>query len=105
MTQTEKARAKIIDLMGEPPCNGCISWDSQAHYCYRRSSHPGICKLTDAILALTDAEGNKLVVVPSKDQTIPHLPSEIVFGWPIHKRYAEQAQRDMLAAGFVRIEK
>lgn len=60
-------------------------------------------KEADAILNLRDAEGKQLIGVISKDQEPPMLPLECTFGL-IRTRYYIQGQKDMLAAGFVRIE-
>ena len=40
----------------------------------------------------------------AEDQRLPSIPAEIVNGWEIHKRYYQQAQQEMLKAGWRKVK-
>jgi len=52
MTNLDKVREEIFDLITDPPCRHCDFWDVQGHYCWLKNMHPSSkkCELMNQIL-------------------------------------------------------
>ena len=88
-------------------CEDCEFWDYKGGYCFIKDMHnnSGRCKKLTQILNLTDEQGNKLLCIRAGDQSLPEHPPVFYFnGDPQEqKRLVDQAQQDMLKAGFVKV--